>query len=112
MPGAVNGVPTRLRAFVGFNGLEAQRLAFFPLTRLVEEGQAKHIEIYRSLHNAILHKEQPGSPGEAGLAALELANSLIYSHYTWSQVTLPLDRQQYADLLSQLRAQEEGCLKK
>ncbi|MBO0793004.1 MAG: Gfo/Idh/MocA family oxidoreductase, partial [Ktedonobacteraceae bacterium] len=69
----------------------------------LEAGQGKHVEVYQAFHRAILQGEPFISPGEAGLAALELANGLIYSHYTHSQVELPLNRQKYADLLTGLR---------
>ncbi len=38
--------------------------------------------------------------------SLELANALIYSNYTHSEVILPLDRQRYTRLLENLRKQD------
>ncbi|MBE3557627.1 MAG: Gfo/Idh/MocA family oxidoreductase [Ktedonobacteraceae bacterium] len=68
-----------------------------------EAGQGTHTEVYRAFYDALLHGTPFPSTGEEGRKSLELANSLIYSHYTHSEVTLPLDRQKYAALLTGLK---------
>jgi hypothetical protein len=39
---------------------------------------------------------------------LELANAIIFSNYTHSEVVFPLDRERYAGLLEELRAGSKG----
>jgi hypothetical protein len=43
------------------------------------------------------------APAEDAIATLELANAIIYSSATGTQVTLPLDRDAYAALLADRR---------
>ena len=66
-------------------------------------GAGRHIEVYRNFNEALLHGIPFTSPGTEGRKSLELANALIYSNYTHSEVAMPLDRQKYADLLDNLR---------
>ena len=74
----------------------------------VEEGHGDHPAVYANLHAAI----QTGSPvsaaGKEGIMSLELANAMILSSYTRREVLLPLDRQEYCDLLTSLQARSKS----
>lgn len=67
------------------------------------QGKGNHASVYRNFHEAILNGSTFTSEGEQGRMELELANAMIYASYTHSEVELPLDRQQYATLLENLR---------
>jgi predicted dehydrogenase len=69
-----------------------------------EPGAGDHLAVYRNLHAAILEGAPLAADGAEGRMSLELANAMIYSSYTGSQVELPLDRREYAALLEELRA--------
>jgi predicted dehydrogenase len=71
----------------------------------LEQIQGNHATVYRNFYAAILHHGTFTSAGAEGCMSLELANSLIYSNYTHSEVTLPLDRAKYAELLDNLKRQ-------
>ena len=72
------------------------------------EEAGSHADVYRNLHDAILHGAELVVDGAAGLESLELANAMILSSYTRQEVELPLDRGQYAELLGRLQAGEPG----
>lgn len=71
----------------------------------LEAGKGDHVAIYRNFHDAILHGNTDYADGVQGCRELELANALIYSSYRHCEVELPLDRQHYASLISELQAQ-------
>jgi predicted dehydrogenase len=70
----------------------------------LEAGSGDHLAIYRNLHAAILSGEPLICDGVEGRKSLELANAMILSSYTGSEIVLPLDRQRYAALLEGLKA--------
>lgn len=74
----------------------------------LEEGSGDHPAVYADLHAAI----QTGSPisasGKEGIMSLELANAMILSSHTRREVLLPLDRQEYCDLLNSLQARSKS----
>jgi predicted dehydrogenase len=70
----------------------------------LERGAADHAAVYRDFHAAIANGTRPLADGAAGRMSLELANAIIYSSHTRSEVELPLDRHKYATLLEDLRA--------
>jgi predicted dehydrogenase len=74
-----------------------------PYEVTLEQGSADFVDVYRSLHNAILHGSPLSSDGVDARMELELANAIIYSNYMHREVALPLDRQGYADLLKELQ---------
>jgi len=74
----------------------------------LNDGLGKHIEIYQDLHQAIATGSPVRADGREGLMSLELANAIIYSSYTGSDVTLPLDRDGYAALLRDLQQGNRG----
>lgn len=101
-----NQLETELKEFVDtcpqpFAAPKAQQL---PIE--LEEIQGNHATVYRHFYDAILHHGSFTSTGAEGSMSLELANSLIYSSYTHSEVALPLDRQKYAELLDNLQQQK------
>lgn len=63
-----------------------------------------HPAVYRNFHAAILDGTPISATGEQGVMSLELANAMIYSSYTQAITELPLDRQNYCDLLEKLKA--------
>jgi predicted dehydrogenase len=68
------------------------------------EGSGSHQSVYDNFKAAI----REGAPlivdGASAAMSLEVANAMIYSSYMKEEVTLPLDRQKYADLLADLKA--------
>jgi predicted dehydrogenase len=75
-----------------------------PETVELGEGRGDHLAIYRNFHAAILEGAPVAADGASARMSLELANAMIYSNYTHTEVELPLDRQKYADLLADLKA--------
>ena len=71
-------------------------------------GQAKretgHIAITRNFCRAILYGEDLLAPGDEGLWSLELVNAMILSHYRSKTVRLPVKRNEYEELLEELKA--------
>jgi predicted dehydrogenase len=63
-----------------------------------------HLAVYRDLEAAIAEGRQPRCNGREALMSLELCNAITLSSYLGQPVTLPIDRQAYADLLEDLRA--------
>lgn len=63
-----------------------------------------HLAVYRDLEAAIAEGRQPRVNGREARMSLELANAITYSAHTGQPVTLPLDRDAYADLLARLQA--------
>ncbi len=63
-----------------------------------------HLGITRNFCNAILKGEKLIAPGAEGLWSLELANAIILSSYRKKPVKLPLNAQEYEDLLAELVA--------
>jgi hypothetical protein len=82
------------------NPYAAPRLQPYPVT--LEEGQGNHIAVYQNFQAAILQEAPLEADGLQGSLELELANAITYSNYTHREVELPLDRQQYANLLAEL----------
>jgi predicted dehydrogenase len=76
--------------------LEAKEVA-------VESGRGDHTAIYANFLEAIDHGVPLVADGAQGRMSLELANALIYSSQTNQQVSLPLDRSAYGELLARLR---------
>lgn len=79
----------------------APRVHEVPVT--LEQGKGDHRAVYRNFYDALQGKGSFTSAGAEGRMELELANSLIYSSHVQGEVTLPLDRQQYAELLERLK---------
>lgn len=116
----VYGTAGRLRIFEG--GLEFERFGvdlkeyaatepdpFGPTSDLepveveLEAGLDGHLPVYQDLHEAILKGSPLTADGAEGSKSLELANAMLYSNLTREQVSLPLDRSNYAATLEELR---------
>ena len=80
----------------------------YPYAVSLEQGKGDHVAVYRGFHDAILHGGTDYADGVQGCQELELANALIYSSYHHCEVELPLDRQLYAALLTDLQSQAGG----
>ncbi|MFO8007093.1 MAG: Gfo/Idh/MocA family oxidoreductase, partial [Candidatus Brocadiia bacterium] len=70
----------------------------------VEEREAGHHVILRNFARAILAGEPLISPGEDGLMSLELANAVTLSSHKGETVELPIDRQEFSELIDYLRS--------
>ncbi len=83
-----------------------------PKDRLVEVPQPAcetgHIAITRNFCRAVLYGEELIAPGAQGLASLELANAMILSSHRKKRVRLPLKRNEYEELLDELKAKSRS----
>ena len=59
--------------------------------------------ITRNFCRAIIQGEALLAPGKEGLASLELANAMILSHYRNKAVRIPVNRNEYEELLDSLK---------
>ena len=62
-----------------------------------------HKEIIRNFCRSILFKEESIAPGEEGIWTVEFINALILSGKKNKPVDIPVDRQEYEKLLSELK---------
>ena len=67
-------------------------------------GDGEHTAIYANFVDAIEHGTPLVADGSAARQSLELANAMIYSSARNEQVSLPLERGAYSQLLETLRA--------
>ncbi|MSP13713.1 MAG: Gfo/Idh/MocA family oxidoreductase [Chloroflexi bacterium] len=79
-------------------------IGWSPATVELAKGSGDHLAVYRNLQDAIRNGAPLTASGESARMSLELANSMIYSSYKRTEVQLPLDRQKYAALLEDLKA--------
>jgi len=63
-----------------------------------------HHVIIRNFARAVLYGEELIAPGADGLKQLELANAIMLSSYQGQEVSLPIDRQAFNDLIEELCA--------
>ena len=68
----------------------------------LDTGEGDHVAVYKNLHDAILNGGELLADGRQGRMSLELANAMIYSSHTRREVTLPLEREAYTELLNNL----------
>lgn len=66
-------------------------------------GDGNHEALYRNLAQALVGDEPLIASGRDAAVTLEVANAIIYSSHTGSQVELPLDRAAYGNLLQTLQ---------
>jgi predicted dehydrogenase len=74
----------------------------------VPEGHGSHTEVVRAFAQAI-RANDPSlmvANGRDGRDALELANGILLAGYTHREVALPIDREQFDNMLSKLQAGE------
>lgn len=69
----------------------------------IKDGPKGHAEIIRNWARAILYGEPLIVPGSDSIGELELANAIILSSFKNKPVTLPIDRKEYEDLISELK---------
>jgi len=62
-----------------------------------------HLPVYQDLQAAIIEKRRPRCDARDARMSLELANAITLSSFTGSKVTLPVARDAYSALLSELR---------
>ncbi len=67
------------------------------------ECETGHKEIIRNFCCSILHNEELISPGEDGLWTVEFMNALILSGKKDKSVDIPVDREEYEELLERLK---------
>jgi predicted dehydrogenase len=75
-----------------------------PLEVHLPQAKAGHAEVYQHLHQAILQGTPLLISGHEGRKSLELANAMLYSSHTGQTVTLPLNGNNYHQLLEDLKA--------
>jgi len=95
---------TDLRTFLAESPEPFAKPALEPQDVPLEPGGGDHAAIYANFLDAIDHGAPLVADGAQGRLSLELANALIYSSATNAQVSLPLDRSAYGELLDRLRA--------
>jgi predicted dehydrogenase len=59
-----------------------------------------HLAVYHDLEASIAEGHPPRCSGRDALMSLELSNAIIYSSHVGQSVTLPIDRDEYADFLN------------
>lgn len=74
------------------------------VTLEVPEAPSGHRAILQNFARAILYDEPLIAPGEEGIRSLELANAIILSGKRHKTVYLPLDRDEYENLMEALKA--------
>jgi predicted dehydrogenase len=73
----------------------------------IEDCEHGHHVVLRNFARAILNDEPLVSPGEVGVNSLELANAIILSSYKDEPVDIPMDRDEYSELIAGLAAKSE-----
>ena len=77
----------------------------------VHEGDGgTHLEVYLNLAAALEAGEPLVASGDDALAAIELANAITLSSALGREVSFPLDRSAYADLLDRLRTNSRASV--
>ncbi|MGD2174728.1 MAG: Gfo/Idh/MocA family oxidoreductase [Candidatus Brocadiaceae bacterium] len=70
----------------------------------LEECESGHHVVLRNFARAILYEEPLIAPGEVGLKSLELANAVTLSSHKGEAVDVPIDRQEFNELIDYLRS--------
>ena len=68
------------------------------------ECESGHAAILRNFARAILYGEELIAPGAEGIRSLELANAIMLSSHKGEPVDIPIDRQEFDDLIEHLRS--------
>ena len=95
---------TEIREYITTSQEMYRAPALIPETVELGPGEGRHQAVYDNLKAAIRTGQPLIADGASTSLALELANAMIYSSYTQQEVSMPLDRQKYADLLADLQA--------
>lgn len=75
-----------------------------PVALPEQAGPRGHAAIAADMIAAIEQDRPPIAPGEEGVASVELANAMILASKRGKTVDLPLDRDEYDELLAELRS--------
>jgi len=75
-----------------------------PVELEIEPCESGHRVILRNFAHAILDGEPLLSPGEVGLKSLELADAITLSSHKGEPVDIPIDRQEFHELIDYLRS--------
>ncbi len=91
--------------------VESKEMWAAPEAKLVDVPLPKreqgHIAVTRNFCRAILSGEKLVTPGAEGIWSLELANAMILSSYRKKTVRLPVKRNEYEELLDELKAKSK-----
>ena len=68
------------------------------------ECESEHAAIVKNFARAILYGEELIAPGAEGIESLELSNAIMLSSYKGEPVDIPIDRQEFDDMLEHLRS--------
>ena len=74
-----------------------------PLAVSVKPRKSVHGTVMRNFARHVLHGATLRGDAASSLLSLEIANAITLSHFTKREVSLPLDRQAYAALLTRLQ---------
>lgn len=69
----------------------------------LEQKTGGHVGVMTNLVRHLLHGEKLVTPGESGIASLELANAIMLSSFEKRWVKIPISRRKYDKLLDSLR---------
>lgn len=69
----------------------------------IPEKQSGHASVITNMVRHLLYDEKLFTPGESGVASLELANGIMLSSYEKRWIKLPIGRAKYDALLARLR---------
>ena len=67
-----------------------------------------HKEIIRNFCRSILFKEELIAPGKEGIWSVEFINALLFSGKKRKPIDIPVDREEYEDLLNELKKISRG----
>jgi predicted dehydrogenase len=96
--------PVDLRTFAAESPEPFGKLPLNPVPVELEPGTGDHAAVYANFIDAIRGHAPLLIDGAQAQLSLELANAMILSSSSGQPVSLPLDRQAYAELLADLRA--------
>ena len=82
--------------------------ALNPVSVELPATRGDHVHVHQDLHAAIREGRQPRANGAEGRMSLELANAINYSSRLAAPVSLPVDRDAYAALLTRLIDEHRG----
>ena len=77
------------------------------VTEISDEPYSGHIEVLKNFARAILFGEELVASGEEGLNELMICNAAYMSAWTNKSVSLPLDNDEYLNMLNKKRASSE-----
>lgn len=76
--------------------------------RIIPGGDGTHTDLYRDLVDTLDGEREPVGAARDAVGAVELTNAVTLSAHRAAPVKLPVDRDEYAALLTSLRSGEHG----